>query len=220
MINQTTDSVEFTIRDMGSQNGVFLNGERIKKSILSHGDNVTIGGHSFIFMSKAQTETTSIEAATLRTEIRKRFGPEKRDFLPSETDFSNWASMDRIKRDLETIYKISNLVSSGDTPERLFRRLLGIIMEAIPADRGFILLAGLSSRKAGEGGLPFEIAAKSGPDDGVSFSQTVVNETVKSGVSILTVDPMSEQERRALAETLGRAPGKPLSQIIIEERGE
>lgn len=33
------------------------------------------------------------------------------------------------------------------------------------------------------------------------------------------VEPISEQERRELAETLGQAPGKPLSEIIIEERG-
>jgi PHD/YefM family antitoxin component YafN of YafNO toxin-antitoxin module len=33
-------------------------------------------------------------------------------------------------------------------------------------------------------------------------------------------DPVSAQERRELAEILGRAPGKPLSEIIIEERGE
>ena len=33
-------------------------------------------------------------------------------------------------------------------------------------------------------------------------------------------DPVSEQERRELAQILGRAPGKPLSEIIIEERGE
>jgi predicted DNA-binding antitoxin AbrB/MazE fold protein len=30
----------------------------------------------------------------------------------------------------------------------------------------------------------------------------------------------SAEERRALAERLGQAPGKPLSEIIIEERGE
>ena len=34
------------------------------------------------------------------------------------------------------------------------------------------------------------------------------------------VAPISEEERRALADRLGRAPGKPLSEIIIEERGE
>ncbi len=33
-------------------------------------------------------------------------------------------------------------------------------------------------------------------------------------------DPVSAQERRELAEILGRAPGKPLSEIVIEERGE
>jgi len=31
--------------------------------------------------------------------------------------------------------------------------------------------------------------------------------------------PVSDEERRALAERLGRAPGKPLSEIIIEDRG-
>jgi len=34
------------------------------------------------------------------------------------------------------------------------------------------------------------------------------------------VEPIPEEERRELAEILGRAPGKPLSEIIIEERGE
>lgn len=43
---------------------------------------------------------------------------------------------------------------------------------------------------------------------------------VRPRPSIIPPDPVSEQERRALAETLGRAPGKPLSEIIIEERGE
>ena len=33
-------------------------------------------------------------------------------------------------------------------------------------------------------------------------------------------DPVPEEERRALAERLALAPGKPLSEIVIEERGE
>jgi predicted DNA-binding antitoxin AbrB/MazE fold protein len=33
-------------------------------------------------------------------------------------------------------------------------------------------------------------------------------------------DPVSEKDRRALAERLARAPGKPLSEVIIEDRGE
>ncbi len=34
------------------------------------------------------------------------------------------------------------------------------------------------------------------------------------------VVPVSEQARRELADRLGHAPGKSLSEIIIEERGE
>ena len=34
------------------------------------------------------------------------------------------------------------------------------------------------------------------------------------------VEPVSEKERREIAETIGQAPGKLLSEIIIEERGE
>jgi predicted DNA-binding antitoxin AbrB/MazE fold protein len=34
------------------------------------------------------------------------------------------------------------------------------------------------------------------------------------------LDPVSEEERRALAERLAQAPGKLLSEIIIEDRGE
>lgn len=34
------------------------------------------------------------------------------------------------------------------------------------------------------------------------------------------VSPPSKEERRELAEELGRVSGKPLSEIIIEERGE
>jgi predicted DNA-binding antitoxin AbrB/MazE fold protein len=33
------------------------------------------------------------------------------------------------------------------------------------------------------------------------------------------VEPVSEEARRELAQRLGQYPGKPLSEIIIEERG-
>jgi predicted DNA-binding antitoxin AbrB/MazE fold protein len=33
-------------------------------------------------------------------------------------------------------------------------------------------------------------------------------------------DPVTEEERRRLADKMGRAPGKPLSDIILEERGK
>ena len=63
------------------------------------------------------------------------------------------------------------------------------------------------------------------PDKPTDEEEEVVRSLIAAG--ILTpppghsdVEPISEQERRELAETLGQTPGKPLSEIIIEERGD
>ena len=63
------------------------------------------------------------------------------------------------------------------------------------------------------------------PEEPADEAEEVIQILVKAG--LLTpplgrseVDPIPEEERRALAELLGQAPGKPLSEIIIEERGE
>lgn len=49
----------------------------------------------------------------------------------------------------------------------------------------------------------------------------MVNEgilTLPSGIS--DVEPLTEEEQLEVAERIGKAPGKPLSEIIIEVRGE
>ena len=43
-------------------------------------------------------------------------------------------------------------------------------------------------------------------------------QAVKKGP--LPPDPMSSEERLQIAAILGQVPGKPLSEIVIEERGE
>jgi predicted DNA-binding antitoxin AbrB/MazE fold protein len=63
------------------------------------------------------------------------------------------------------------------------------------------------------------------PEEADNEIEEVIQALVEAG--LLTpppghseVDPVSEEERRELASILGQAPGKPLSEIIIEERGE
>ncbi len=56
-------------------------------------------------------------------------------------------------------------------------------------------------------------------------SEAALRNLVAEGVLTLPIGHSdipkpSEAEQRALAERLGNAPGKPLSQIILDERGE
>jgi len=71
--------------------------------------------------------------------------------------------------------------------------------------------------------MPEEPATQEEPDE----VEEVIQSLVASGLIRLPPkrgapppDPVSKEERRRLADIMGKAPGKPLSEIIIEERGE
>ena len=49
VINQATGRTDFLLEDLGSRNGISLNGVRVKEAILSHGDKITIGEHILRF---------------------------------------------------------------------------------------------------------------------------------------------------------------------------
>jgi pSer/pThr/pTyr-binding forkhead associated (FHA) protein len=45
---------EYVIEDLGSLNGIFINGERIKKAVLRSGDTLTLGRTILRFIHKAE----------------------------------------------------------------------------------------------------------------------------------------------------------------------
>jgi hypothetical protein len=62
------------------------------------------------------------------------------------------------------------------------------------------------------------------PDDPDDAVDRVLQTLLASGVLTAPsrhsdVKPMTDAKRRELADRLGNVPGKPLSEIIIEERG-
>lgn len=61
-------------------------------------------------------------------------------------------------------------------------------------------------------------------DEATSSTEEVIQSLVAAGLITPPprhndVEPVSEEARRELAQRLGQFPGKPLSEIIIEERG-
>jgi predicted DNA-binding antitoxin AbrB/MazE fold protein len=62
-------------------------------------------------------------------------------------------------------------------------------------------------------------------DEAENEAETAIRKLIEAG--LLTppqgqsdVPEKSEEQRQALADRLGRVPGKPLSEIIVEDRGE
>jgi pSer/pThr/pTyr-binding forkhead associated (FHA) protein len=39
------------LRDLDSRNGLFVNGKRVRETVLRHGDQVTVGPHTLVFLT-------------------------------------------------------------------------------------------------------------------------------------------------------------------------
>jgi predicted DNA-binding antitoxin AbrB/MazE fold protein len=70
--------------------------------------------------------------------------------------------------------------------------------------------------------LPEELAMREGLDDGVEeviqslVARGLMRDSRKSGA--IPPDPLSAEERKALADRLGGVPGKSASEMVIEDR--
>lgn len=63
------------------------------------------------------------------------------------------------------------------------------------------------------------------PEPDEEWKETIVRMLTEEGlldpyISLDDTDPVSVEQRLALANQLGAVPGKPLSKIVLEDRGE
>jgi transcriptional regulator with GAF, ATPase, and Fis domain len=200
---------EFFIRDLGSSNGTYVNGIPISIHALKEGDQIRAGQSVFVFTRTGRTAPlhapiemsgTSIDSAStllLKLSDALYLQPQK---LPKT---------DETVRSLETLLNIGLTISSTRGLEALQRKLLQLILEAIPAQRGAILLAGKN---------PGEFASvlhwnPEAPDRPMQVSRMVVDRILKSGVALLSNDVL--QDPALLSETVLAAQVRALLAVPL-----
>lgn len=148
------ESQEFTIVDLESFNGTFVNGIPVSEHTLAHGDQIALGDVQFLFVTQ-ETEAGSAVASQIdegdlitRSTVRLRqedafyLRPEKvLAELPDGHDhLQGTEAAARVARDLNTLLKISTTINSIRSLRELQLRLLELVLEVIPAEREAILL--------------------------------------------------------------------------------
>jgi Nif-specific regulatory protein len=138
-------SNRYTISDLDSLTGTFVNGVPVKERLLTHGDRIAIGNAVFLFLLEGDNapqpcpvqldEDTFVSESSkqLRTEEVLYLQPEKLAALPPAA---------RLARDLNVLLKISTAIGSIRWLESLQWQLLGMIFDVVPAERGALLLIG------------------------------------------------------------------------------
>ncbi len=184
------DNGQFTIRDLNSSNGTYVNGLPITAAReLKDGDQIKVGESLFLFVhSEGEPDVAALplELATGNPMAAATVLLKAEDalyLLPH-----NLPKADRTVRNLETLLKIGSAVASIRELETLQRKLLQLILEAIPGDRAAVLLAGKTPDEY-TSVYQWNNSAHNRP---MQVSRTIIDQVIREKVALLSNDVLHD----------------------------
>jgi adenylate cyclase len=142
LIQKVGDRVR--VVDLESRNGTLVNDAPVRDHVLEPGDRLTIGVAQFLFLAQptdANLDVDSLlveeDSAIPRSTIQLR--PEDAMYLQPELAGASLSDT-RVARHLNALLTVTTAISSIRKVDALGRRLLELIFDVVPADRGAILL--------------------------------------------------------------------------------
>jgi transcriptional regulator with GAF, ATPase, and Fis domain len=120
----------FEVADLESHNGTYVNGAKVSRKVIQHGDRIRIGGSEYLFLTGPEENVApSEDSSDLKTISLGHSG------VPAD---ASWAG--RMARDLSAFFKIANVINSTRDVQALQGELLALISEVIPATHGAMVL--------------------------------------------------------------------------------
>jgi adenylate cyclase len=188
---------DWVIQDLGSTNGLVINRSTVQREQLRVGDRLRIGAFELLVAaaeddtSAAALQSEAIQNATfvrpltefsnalgLDAGIEGRTSPEAIDAKTSSPEGLRYFKLlNRLARDL----------IHADTTDEVLTRVLDIAFEALPVDRGFILLGDATESSVCEvARIGDEVTLR--PDGNVPVSSTILRTVLEREVALLTLD--------------------------------
>ncbi len=181
----------FKIQDLESRNGSFVNTVPVKERLLEHGDRIEVGSSLFVFLveeGEPPVPSNPVyfeETQVLKTPYVQLRREEALYWLADGAETLIAPEPARKARDLDVLLRISTTVNSIHKLEDLQRRLLELVFEVIPAERGAILLVSgdleTFSSVFGWDRIP-------GTERPVQVSRTIIRQVLQERVGMLSND--------------------------------
>jgi Nif-specific regulatory protein len=180
------------LTDLESLNGTFVNGRPVREHFLADGDRVTIGESCFVFLSgegeppDAPSNPVTLSDRDMQAHSTVRLKAEEALYLrpPGAEPRAEEETLAGIVRDLALLVRVSTSVNSVRETAELQRELLRLVFEAVPAERGAILLVGDDGRVVSEFGLD----RAEGGSRPVEVSRTILRQVLEEGAAVLAGD--------------------------------
>jgi signal transduction histidine kinase len=202
-----------TVQDLGSVNGVLVNGFKVSSAELKTDDRLTLGNIE-LHLQPATDETSSIKKIlpSVQTNdeptlLQKPAGqqlvqPESESIMSITQTLSSSMLMDLLGRShqsLGAMYRVTRIASSIFDLDVLLNKVLDETFATIRAERGFVLLIDPNTDQ-------LELKAsrwqkKEGLDQSVSISQNIISHVLEKKESALIADAMADS-KFGLAESV------------------
>jgi adenylate cyclase len=201
----------YRVRDLGSSNGTFVNGQRIREHVLQDGDEVRLGATRIVFRTRSVTAAAARPAGPSPQTGLRRGGfsvlePGSNMFssviasVPGEeaTQFRPAAAiqgLDALRADYEKLraaLEFHRQVGAETDTEGVLEKTLSTSFEMLKADNGAILLrdaqgnlsiARVRRRQLGAGV----------PEEQVVVSATLIKRVIDSREGVLTADAVMDE---------------------------
>jgi Nif-specific regulatory protein len=178
----------WSIRDLQSRNGTFVNGVAIKEAPVAHGDEIAVGDSVFVIWLQEDAEGAEagrVEFNENRAHATLQIHPREGLYLQPDRLLQALPQSSRVASNLSALLKISRIVHSIRDLDELASQILKLIFEAVPAERGAILL----DRHSGEKFNTVFAAHRTGNSRApIQISRTIIGQVIEQSVAVLATD--------------------------------
>jgi transcriptional regulator with GAF, ATPase, and Fis domain len=131
----------FTVVDLDSRNGTFVNGTPVRERVLQHGDRIEIGRSVLVFLESEEESPKTIDSDSKLVAIpTSRLRLEDALYLEPEKLLASAPLTARMVRGLDAILKLSRSVQAVRTSVQLERILTEAALKVVPAKHGSVIL--------------------------------------------------------------------------------
>ncbi len=190
----------YTVSDLNSSNGSFVNGRPVEAHRLESGDHVQIGRTLMLFTQPPGAPDVDL-SDKVAISSDKTFGDqshivhsvtheESSHFFELSPQGEQSAWLARARSNLQVMYRAALAVSQTLDIDKLLHRIMELIFESVEADRGCIML---TDPETGQLQPKVQHTRKSLKDgDRITISETILDYVMEKGEGVITSDAQQD----------------------------
>ncbi len=200
----------YTLTDLDSSNGTFVNGQRVTEQRLESGDHLQIGGTLLLFTRPSEESDGNLsEQIDISVDQDDGDGSRiihsvsqeesSRIFDTASNSYQDtWLA--RARSNLQIMYRTALAVSHTLDIDQLLQRIMELIFEWVEADRGCIMLLDAQTKSLDR--KVFRTRGDIRSEETIRISKTILDYVMERGEGVLTSDARQDNRWNPAASIL------------------